>query len=551
MKKKLIALLLCLCIVAVCIPTVTAYSNVSDWAKESVDAMSTLGFLPPSLSTADMSKNITRGQMCQMAVLVYNDFMGTPGVGPDSTKNFDDTNDPAINYAYEQGIVGGYGDGRFGPNDPLTRQDFFKITYNMMGTALWDEPLTREMLPIDTFDDAGSVSDYAVPAARAMVTIGVVQGDGNLLRPKDYTSCEQAITMFLRAYQYLTVWLNAKTEENKKVEIYKSGYSNISPWAIREVEDMQKRGMIPSVLDNCDMSKPITRAEMCAMAVTAYGKITGEPYTAKSTDHFTDTSDPDVNAAFELDIVGGYGNGIFGPNDTLTREQFFRIMANFMKVIGYPRDDTRAITLSAYNDGYKVADWAAPATRLMIYTGAVRGDGKNLNPQGATKIEEAVAIFLRCYKYTLAWKEAHPNGEPEMDEQSALISDLLAFAKSFEGYPYVYGGNGPNSFDCSGFVLYVYRHFGYSFSRGAQEQYKDGMHVDFDDLLPGDLVFFTSYGGNNWTNSSFRNITHVGLYLGDGYFIHASNPTRGVVIDTLWSGYYQSHFWGACRIIKD
>lgn len=551
MKKKLIALLLCLCIVAACIPTVTAYSNVSDWAKESVEAMSTLGFLPPSLSTADMSKNITRGQMCQMAVLVYNDFMGTPGVGPDSTKNFDDTNDPAINYAYEQGIVGGYGDGRFGPNDPLTRQDFFKITYNMMGTALWDEPLTREMLPIDTFDDAGSVSDYAVPAARAMVTIGVVQGDGNLLRPKDYTSCEQAIAMFLRAYQYLTVWLNAKTEENKKVEIYKSGYSNISPWAIREVEDMQKRGMIPSVLDNCDMSKPITRAEMCAMAVTAYGKITGEPYTAKSTDHFTDTSDPDVNAAFELDIVGGYGNGIFGPNDTLTREQFFRIMANFMKVIGYPRDDTRAITLSAYNDGYKVADWAAPATRLMIYTGAVRGDGKNLNPQGATKIEEAVAIFLRCYKYTLAWKEAHPNGEPEMDEQSALISDLLAFAKSFEGYPYVYGGNGPNSFDCSGFVLYVYRHFGYSFSRGAQEQYKDGMHVDFDDLLPADLVFFTSYGGNNWTNSSFRNITHVGLYLGDGYFIHASNPTRGVVIDTLWSGYYQSHFWGACRMIKD
>ncbi len=551
MKKKLIALLLCLCIAAACIPTVSAYSNVSDWAKESVEAMSTLGFLPSSLSSADMSRNITRGQMCQMAVLVYNDFMGTPGVGPDSTKNFDDTNDPAINYAYEQGIVGGYGDGRFGPNDPLTRQDFFKITYNMMGTALWDEPLTREMESIDSFGDAGSVSDYAVPAARAMVTIGVVQGDGNLLRPKDYTSCEQAIAMFLRAYQYLTVWLNAKNEENKKVEIYKQGYSNISTWAIREVEEMQKRGMIPSVLDNCDMSKPITRAEMCAMAVTAYGKITGEPYTAKSTDHFTDTSDPDVNAAFELDIVGGYGNGVFGPNDTLTREQFFRIMANFMKVIGYPRDDTRAATLSAYNDGYKVADWAAPATRLMIYIGAVRGDGKNINPQGATKIEEAVAIFLRCYKYTVAWKEAHPNGEEEMDEQSALISDLLAFAKSFEGYPYVYGGNGPNSFDCSGFVLYVYRHFGYSFARGAQEQYMDGMHVDFDDLLPGDLVFFTSYGGNNWTNSSFRNITHVGLYLGDGYFIHASNPTRGVVIDTLWSGYYLSHFWGACRMIKD
>ncbi len=550
MKKKLIALLLCLCIAAAMIPAVSAYTNVSGWAKESVDAMSTLGFLPASLSAADMSRNITRGQMCQMAVLVYNEIMGTPGVGPDSTKNFDDTSDPAINYAYEQGIVGGYGDGRFGPNDPLTRQDFFKITYNMMATAFWD-PHTVEMRTIDGFDDASSVSNYAVAATKAMVTIGVVQGDGSLLRPKDYTSCEQAITMFLRAYRYMNEWMNAQSEENKKIEIYAQGFSNISTWAIREVKEMDEKGMIPSVLDNCDMSQPITRAQMCSIAVTAYGKITGEPYTAKSTNHFTDTSDPDVNAAFELDIVGGYGNGVFGPSDTLTREQFFRIMANFMKVIGYPRDDTRAATLSTYSDGYKVADWAAPATRLMIYIGAARGDGKNINPQGQTKIEEAIAVFLRCYKYTVAWKEAHPDGEPELDEQAALISDLLAFAKSFEGYPYVYGGNGPNSFDCSGFVLYVYRHFGYSFARGAQEQYMDGMHVDFDDLLPGDLVFFTSYGGNNWTNSSFRNITHVGLYLGDGYFIHASNPTRGVVIDTLWSGYYQSHFWGACRMIKE
>ena len=550
MKKKLIALLLCLSIVAACIPAVYGYSNVSDWAKESVEAMSTLGFLPTSLSTADMGKNITRGQMCQMAVLVYNEIMGTPGVGPDSTKNFDDTSDPAINYAYEQGIVGGYGDGRFGPNDPLTRQDFFKITYNMMATAYWD-PHTVEMRSIDGFADAGSISDYAVAATKAMVTIGVVQGDGSMLRPKDYTSCEQAIAMFLRAYRYMNEWMNAQSEENKLVRMYEQGYSNISTWAIREVLEMKDKGMIPSVLDNCDMSKAITRAQMCAIAVTAYGKITGETVTPNSTDHFTDTSDPNVNAAYELEIVGGYGNGIFGPNDTLTREQFFRIMANFMKVIGYPRDDTRAVTLGTYNDGSRVAEWAAPATRLMVYIGAVRGDGKNLNPQGATKIEEAVAIFLRCYKYTIAWKEAHPDGEPEQDEQAALISDLLAFARSFEGYPYVYGGNGPNSFDCSGFVLYIYRHFGYSFARGAQEQYKDGMHVDFDDLLPGDLVFFTSYGGNNWTNSNFRNITHVGLYLGDGYFIHASNPTRGVVIDTLWSGYYQSHFWGACRIITD
>ena len=123
-----------------------------------------------------------------------------------------------------------------------------------------------------------------------------------------------------------------------------------------------------------------------------------------------------------------------------------------------------------------------------------------------------------------------------------MMDELLAFAKSYVGYPYVYGGNGPNSFDCSGFVLYVYKHFGYSFSRGAQEQYEDGLKVEMDELKPGDLVFFS---GNGYS------ITHVGLYLGDGSFVHASNPTRGVVIDTVWSGYYQSHFWGGCRIITE
>ena len=76
-------------------------------------------------------------------------------------------------------------------------------------------------------------------------------------------------------------------------------------------------------------------------------------------------------------------------------------------------------------------------------------------------------------------------------------------------------------------------------------------HDIMDDLLPGDLVFFTSYSNCNSSNSSFRSITHVGLYLGNGSFIHASNPTRGVVIDTLWSGYYYSHFWAGCRIITE
>ena len=538
MKRKLVCLLLCLSFLLACIPSVSAYSNVSDWAKEAVDAMYSLGFLPESLGTANMGRTITRGEMCKMAVLVYEHLNGGYAY-PDSTKHFTDTNDPAICYAYEQGIISGYTDLTFRPNDPLTRQDFFKITHNLMGSAYCDTTDVPKA-SLERFQDAWQVSDYAVEPTQIMVSIGVVQGTGTSLEPKAYTTCEEAVLMFFRAYKYMGDWFNAQSEESKSILIRKEGYTSISTWAIREVQEMQSMGMIPSCLSNCNMSRGITRQEMCAIAVLAYNKATGSTYVPKKDNYFTDCSDPDINAAYELGIIEGYGNGLFGPFDTLTREQFFKIMANFMAALDYPRKDTNAVALSRFGDGSKVASWAKAPTRLLIYIGAVTGDGKNLNPQDNTAVQEAIAVFLRCYKYTIAWREEHPDGE--VWEEPTLMEEMLAFAKSYVGYPYVYGGNGPNSFDCSGFVLYVYRHFGYSFSRGAQEQYEDGMKVDMSELKPGDLVFFS---GNGYS------ITHVGLYLGNGSFIHAANPSRGVVIDNLWSGYYNKHFWGGCRIIME
>lgn len=546
MKKRIFCLLLCVCLLCGCIPAVSAYTNVAPWASEAVNSMYEMGFLPESLQKADLSGSITRGQMCQMAVQVYVNINGGYAY-PDSKNHFSDTSDPAINFASEVGIVKGYEDGTFRPNNHLTRQDFFMITNNLIGSLYCDlsdvtpDPLTR-------FSDAGSVSDYAREATQRMVAIGVVQGDGVRLEPKSDTSAQEAILMFFRAYLYMNDWFNRHDEANKLVQITNQGYSGISTWAIREVQEMQQKGMIPACLNNSDMSRPITRAQMCSIALLAYNKATGTSYTAKGSGYFTDCTDADVNAAHELGIVDGMGDGTFAPNANLTREQFFKIMANFMLALEYPRDDSKAVSLGSFGDGGRVAEWARAATRLMVYVGAVRGDGKNLNPQDNTSIQEAIAVFLRCYNYTVAWKADHPNGE-EPSEQPAVLEDLVAFARSFEGYPYVYGGNGPSSFDCSGFVLYVYKHFGYSFSRGAQEQYNDGKHVTMDELVPGDLVFFSGY--SSFDKSNFRNITHVGLYLGDGYFIHASNPTRGVVIDSLRSGYYYNQFFGACRIVTD
>ncbi len=539
MKKKIICIILCLCMILPMIPSVSAYSNLAPWAAEAVEAMDSLGFLPESLSKANMSRNITRGEMCKMAVLVFEHLMGGYAY-PASTNYFKDTNDPDICFAYEQGIISGYDDGYFRPNKELTRQEFFKITYNLMGSAYCDVN-TITPASLDAFTDANELHSYAVKPTQIMVAIGVVQGAGNgKLYPQNATSCQEAILMFFRAYRYMCDWFNAQSEEGKTVLIYSQGYSGISEWAILEVMEMESKGMIPDCLSNSNMSVAISRAQMCSIAVLAYKKATGTNPQPSGKNHFTDCTNPDVNLAYELGIVNGYGNGKFGPKDTLPREQFFKIMANFMAVMKYPRTDSSSVSLAKYADGSSVDSWARAATRLMIYIGAVRGDGNRLNPNQATTIEEAVAIFLRCYNFTTNWLKEHPDGEDYTT--STLMEDLVAFAMSFLGYPYVYGGNGPNSFDCSGFVLYVYKHFGYTFSRTAGAQYKDGTPVAKVDLIPGDLVFFSS---NSYS------ITHVGLYIGNGQFIHAANPSRGVVIDSIVTGYYKTHYWSACRIVTE
>ena len=118
--------------------------------------------------------------------------------------------------------------------------------------------------------------------------------------------------------------------------------------------------------------------------------------------------------------------------------------------------------------------------------------------------------------------------------------DLVDYAKSFLGTRYVWGGASPSGFDCSGFTMYVYAHFGYRMSHGASDQLYAFTRVSSAQRLPGDLVFF-SYGGGD--------ISHVGIYLGGGAFIHATS--NGGVKISYFDGYYSSTYVGAVRILAD
>lgn len=115
---------------------------------------------------------------------------------------------------------------------------------------------------------------------------------------------------------------------------------------------------------------------------------------------------------------------------------------------------------------------------------------------------------------------------------------LISTAMQYMGVPYVYGGSTPSGFDCSGFVQYVYAQMGISLPRTADIQYEAGTPISKEELQPGDLVFFAG---------DYVNISHVGIYLQDGNFIHAST-TQGIAIDSLYRDYRVEHYAGACRV---
>ncbi len=125
---------------------------------------------------------------------------------------------------------------------------------------------------------------------------------------------------------------------------------------------------------------------------------------------------------------------------------------------------------------------------------------------------------------------------------SSLGQDIANFALNYVGYRYVYGNESPaDGFDCSGLVYYVYGQYGYKLSRTASNQYaNNGVSVDKSSLQAGDLVFFSSNGSS---------VTHVGIYIGGGQFVHASTSTTGVIISDLNSEYYTNVWYGAKRII--
>ncbi|MBM2810446.1 MAG: hypothetical protein HW416_1205 [Chloroflexi bacterium] len=117
---------------------------------------------------------------------------------------------------------------------------------------------------------------------------------------------------------------------------------------------------------------------------------------------------------------------------------------------------------------------------------------------------------------------------------------VVATAMRFQGSRYVFGGTTPSGFDCSGFVYYVMNNSGKSMSRGMWGQYGAGAHPSRSELQPGDIVFFQ--------NTYMPGLSHNGIYIGNGQFIHAADERSGVKVNNLSEAYWASRWFGATRV---
>ncbi|KUO74724.1 MAG: hypothetical protein APF77_18775 [Clostridia bacterium BRH_c25] len=134
------------------------------------------------------------------------------------------------------------------------------------------------------------------------------------------------------------------------------------------------------------------------------------------------------------------------------------------------------------------------------------------------------------------------SGDITADRASAsrrlINAKVVDYAKQFIGVPYKWGASSGKAFDCSGFTVYIMKKFNVDLQRTASSQFSNGSKVEKQDLQAGDLVFFTTYK---------KGPSHVGIYIGDNKFIHASSGVDHVTVTDLDTKYYRQRYLGARR----
>ena len=212
----------------------------------------------------------------------------------------------------------------------------------------------------------------------------------------------------------------------------------------------------------------------------------------------------------------------------------------------------KKVTLYATENLNVRSDQSATSSKLGILskgekvTGIDKGEWVEFTFNGKTGY--VIKSYLSSTKPAAEQPKANNNSgnsTPAKTEKQSYSSDIdkvVEVALAQVGKPYIWASANPNiGFDCSGLTYYAFKQAGINLNRTSYTQINNGVSVDSKDLRKGDLVFFNNGGGR---------ISHVGIYIGNNQFVHASSPGTGVIVSKLFGSYFGNTYVGARRIIK-
>ena len=272
---------------------------------------------------------------------------------------------------------------------------------------------------------------------------------------------------------------------------------------------------------------------------SSVGQVTGseDKNTGSNTDNNSDTSNRDDKAEEPTDTKPNTDN----KDDTTSL-------------------DTNYTKTTKYINASSVYVRKEPSTSAGIVTTLIRNTDVTVVGESGDWYKVTYKDYSGyIYKELLSDKKTEETNRSSANRESATTvssittetttgetskgQEIVEYAKQYLGCPYVYGGSGDKSFDCSGFTMYVYKKFGYTLSHSAIAQSKVGTYVAKEDLQAGDLVFFLDY-------ETMDGIGHCGIYIGNGEFIHASSGSGYCVkISNLLTGSYNKRYATARRLI--
>lgn len=380
--------------------------------------------------------------------------------------------------------------------------------------------LTRKV--VRTLVAAGLALSMTTGLALASIGTGTVTADSLRLRSEANTNC--STLAFVRKNSTVTVL------EQVSSDWYRVQYNNLEGYMSADwlaVSLSETNGTVDTPVD-----------------------VPADPTTTPS----ADPAQGRVNTGV-LNVRSGAGTS-YGKIGTLKKGAVVTILDD--SISGWYQITSGSLT------GYVSADYITLGTDLaseplrgMVTTGTLNvrsGPGTSYGKVGTLRRGASVTIedtVGNWYKVS-----GSVNGYVSSDYvvildgsvgSSQVGTSAAAMAASLVGCRYVYGAEGPNTFDCSGLFYYIFGQLGYKLSRGSSGQYRNnGVFVSRDDIQPGDLVFFfdPKFDGSGGTLPT----THVGMYVGNNQFIHASTVSYRVQYDTLFGSYYSNYIVGFKRI---